>query len=165
MMVPSRAEWRSVRAGAAGSIHIEAHRVFGWLVHRNIMAPGAVMLVHAAADVPREAAPNRVMYVRGRVTCTCEDGLPRADRVPGTYSGDMPLHPAGTTRLVAVEESEFWCFNWTANRRALPVLEPLRLKAGDSAQGNLLVMTPEPATTDALLCTADTFAFRIKEPR
>lgn len=132
--VPSRANWRATYPGESGSIDVETHVAFGWKMHRHVMQSGAVILVHSETDVPRNQAPNRAMYVRGRVACDCSDGAPRPDRLPGTWSAEMAYHPAGLTRLTALEESEFWCINWTANRRALPVLTPVRIMAGSGME-------------------------------
>jgi hypothetical protein len=95
-----------------------------------VMPVGASMVTVSTAEVPRALAPNLAMYVRGTASVTNE-GEAMADRVPGLFTGERPSHPAGTTVVTATEETEFWCFNYTANRKALPVLTPVRLAAGD----------------------------------
>lgn len=166
-----------------GTITTETYLAFGWKVFRRVMKPGAVIAVHATEDVARADATNLVMYVRGRVKCECADGV-RADRVPGTFSPEMPKHPAGVTRLLAMEESEFWCFSWEFNRRAHPAVTPVRLGADERLQlkagtrllvlsgvataGSEVLVAPAQWSTDSdveLRATTPFYAFTIEEPR
>jgi hypothetical protein len=143
MKVPSRKDLQTRMYANGKVIVIEHHTVFGWKVYRHLMPAGAQMVTFAANEVPREQAPNRAMYVRGQ--CSVEnDTTALPDRIPGLFTGDRPAHPAGKTTVTAVQDAEFWCFNYVANRRALPNLTPIRLSAGDvltlSAGQNLFVM-------------------------
>lgn len=131
--VPSRNEWTTRVPAGGKEILVDLHTVFGWKVHRHVMPEGAVMITQSAAEVPRNRAPNRAMYVSGR--CTVEnDGVALDDRLPGLYTGERPSHPAGVSRVTATEPTEFWCFNYTMNRKALPVLTPVRVPAGSMLQ-------------------------------
>ena len=103
---------------------------FGWKIVRHVLPPGGTMITHSSAPVPRDRAPNLAMYVRGRATAVT-DGVQHEDRTPGLYTGERPDHPRGTSVVTAVEETEFWCFNHTHNRRALPDLLPIRLQPGE----------------------------------
>lgn len=126
-MTISRRQWRGIETGAAS---VEECSAFGWVVHRHVLPPGAAMVIVASSDVERAKAPNRAIYVRGRASVTRDDGAQFPDRVPGLFTGDRPDHPGGIVTVRAVEETEFWCFNWHANRGALPDLEPLRFPHG-----------------------------------
>lgn len=125
-MSVSRREWR----GRESAARVTPHEVFGWRVHRHVLPAGTSMVVVAARSVARSAAPNRALYVRGRGMVTNSFGGQFDDRVPGLFTGERPDHPEGTTKVTAVEELEFWCFNWHANRGALPALAPLRYPDG-----------------------------------
>jgi hypothetical protein len=50
------------------------------------------------------------------------------------FTGDRPDHPAGTTTIAAPDGLEFWCFNWHANRGALPAATPLRCANAESVE-------------------------------
>jgi len=131
MTVPRR-EWRGQESAAI----VTPHEVFGWRVHRHILPAGTSMVVVSARSVARSAAPNRALYVRGRGVVTNSFGGQFDDRVPGLFTGERPDHPKGTTTVTAAEELEFWCFNWHANRGALPALTPLRFPQGGVFHGN-----------------------------
>lgn len=132
MTVPRR-DWRGAYAHPA-AVQVEAFEAFGWKVHRHCMPAGSAMVLTASAEVERERAPNLTLYTRGLISVTGGDGTAFEDRVPGMFSAERPNHPAGVVTLNAVEESEFWCFNWHANRAALPTLVPIRLPPGQSLQ-------------------------------
>lgn len=105
---------------------VEQHKAFGWVVHRHVLPVGAALVVVSSGSVPRENAPNLALYVRGRGAVSNPNAPAAPDRTPGLFTGDRPAHPIGITRITAVEELEFWCFNWHANRGALPAATPLR---------------------------------------
>jgi hypothetical protein len=125
MSVPRR-EWRGRESAAI----VTPREVFGWRVHRHILPAGASMVVVSARSVARSAAPNRALYVRGRGVVSNNLGGQFDDRVPGLFTGERPDHPGGITTVTAADELEFWCFNWHANRGALPDLTPLRYPNG-----------------------------------
>ena len=125
-MSVSRRDWR----GHESAAKVTPHEVFGWRVHRHILPVGASMVVVSARSIERSEAPNRAIYVRGRGTVTNSFGGQYEDRVPGLFTVERPDHPEGTTKITAAEELEFWCFNWHANRGALPDLTPLRYPGG-----------------------------------
>ena len=130
-MTVSRREWRG--QGAAASV--TPREAFGWRVHQHVLPAGAAMVIVAARAVDRSQAPNRALYVRGRGAVTNDLGGQFDDRVPGLFTGERPDHPRGVTKVLALEELEFWCFNWHANRGALPDLTPLRYPAGGAFLG------------------------------
>lgn len=127
MSTPRRV-WKPQRTDSVIRRTIEA---FGWRVMQHVMPEGGRLVTVATQEVPRGKAPNLTLYVRGRATFTLPDGTQGEDRVPGMFSGDRPNTPAGESVQQAVEELEFWCFNWHANRGALPQVEILRLAKGD----------------------------------
>ncbi|MNT66587.1 hypothetical protein D3C72_2046620 [compost metagenome] len=80
--------------------------------------------------------------------------------------------------VTAVEDTEFWCFNYYLNRHALPSLSPIRLAAGENLQlstGELLFvmkgsagplkgpMTFIPDADMELEVTSDLMAFVIAQ--
>jgi hypothetical protein len=177
--VPSRNEWTTKVQAGTSEISIEHHTVFGWKVQKHSMPSGAVMITNSVAEVPRSRAPNRAMYVTGRCTVTNNDEV-MDDRVPGLFTGERPSHPAGLSKVTAVEDTEFWCFNYFMNRKALPVLTPVRVPAGQMLQlttGQLLFvmkgvagsitgpMTLTPDTDQELTVTQDLYAFLIANER
>jgi hypothetical protein len=125
--VPSRRAWRAEEDSRNGASLVQAMKAFGWIVHRHILPAGHELITRAADPVPRALAPNRTLYVKGRASLTHEDGTVFEDRVPGMFSGDRPDTPAGVMTHTALDDLEFWCFNWHANRGALPQLEVFRI--------------------------------------
>lgn len=127
-MIPSRAEWTT-----EPSIEmVETHCAFGWRVHRHQMKAGSRLLIVSSKPVPRDKSPNKALFTKGRATVTGEDGTQYIDREPGLWTPERLDMPAGTTTVNVVEDLEFWCFNYTANRNALPNVEPVRVKAGEA---------------------------------
>jgi hypothetical protein len=129
--VPNRQAWRAEEDARGDEALVQAMKAFGWVVHRHILPVGYVLTTRAAAPVPRVAAPNSTLYVKGRASFTHEDGTVFDNRVPGMFSGDRPDTPAGVMMHTALTEFEFWCFNWHANRGALPQVEVFRLADGE----------------------------------
>lgn len=125
-MTVSRRDWR----GNDSAAKVTPYETFGWRVHQHILPPGASMVIVSTRDVGRSESPNIALYVRGRATAVNDLSGPYPDRVPGLFTGEQVDHPKGTSRVTAVEELEFWCFNWHANRGALPALTPLRFPDG-----------------------------------
>ncbi|MFN9476463.1 hypothetical protein [Acidovorax sp.] len=174
---PSRSEW-TVKTPANGvEITVETHKVFGWKVQRHLMPTGSQMVTTSTKTVARSRTPNRAMYVAGRCSVV-NDGVALDDRVPGLYTQERPDHPAGTSFVTALEDTEFWCFNYYLNRNALPSLCPIRLATGETLQlstGELLfvmkgtvgqlkgTMTFIPDADMELEVTSDLFAFVIAQ--
>jgi hypothetical protein len=136
-MTPSRQEWRGKYSNPK-AIKVQEYNTFGWTVHQHIMPQDSKLIFTSSSDVARQSAPNLTLYVKGMATIgkKLEDGSfdMFLDRVPGMYSGDRGDHPAGVVILSAVQETEFWCFNWHANRRGLPLLTPIRSPNGGNVQ-------------------------------
>jgi hypothetical protein len=133
-MIPTRRDWRGAYIHPA-AISVEAHEFFGWKVHRHCMPVGSKLITQATGPILRPACPNLTLYVRGRASVTDSEGNALTDRVPGMFSAERPDHPAGTFTVTAAEPVEFWCFNWHANRGALPSASALRVNDGASFQG------------------------------
>jgi hypothetical protein len=123
---PSRQQWRGQYVAKHAPVKVQRVTAFGWVVHRHIMPMGSVLITRATKEIDRASAPNLTLYVRGQASFTHESGQEYDNRVPGMYSGDRPSSPVGSCRHDPIEELEFWCFNWHANRGALPVVEILR---------------------------------------
>lgn len=132
-MTVARRDWRGSYAHP-DAVQVEAFEAFGWKVHRHRMPAGSAMVLTALAEVERERAPNLTLYTQGLIAVRGGDGTAFEDRVPEMFSAERPNHPAGVVTLTAVQDSEFWCFNWHANRAALPALVPIRLQPGQSLQ-------------------------------
>jgi len=145
--VPTRQQWRAHEEAQQGHIIVQPMMAFGWKVHRHVMPVGSKLVTRAAAPIPRAKSCNLTLYVRGRATLIHEDGTAYPDRVPGMFSGDRPDTPAGSITTTVMEELEFWCFNWHANRAALPDLSVLRIEDGDT-------FTLEPGQR-VITCTGD----------
>ncbi len=121
--IPYRREWRGINSS---QIINNSHTVFGYTVTQMIIPKDSSLVIVSKNAVARENSPNRTLYVRGLGKVE-NDGQLLDPRTAGMYSGDRPEHPAGTTKVTAIEELELWCFNWHANRGRLPTLTPLRL--------------------------------------
>ena len=130
MTIPRR-EWRGAEGASA---RVELHETFGWKVHQHTLPAGCAMVVVSTRSIERISAPNRALYVRGRAVVTNSFGGRFDDRVPGLFTVDRPDHPEGVTRVTAAEELEFWCFNWHANRGALPELAALRATNAEAVE-------------------------------
>jgi hypothetical protein len=128
--VPSRRHWRAEFAQGPALVYTEMCQAFGWRVVRHYMPRTAALRVRSSGTVPRHLAPNKTYFVSGRISAVLDDGTRIPDRTPGMYSGERPDSLPGVLTMTALEDSEFWCFNYTANRRALPELVPLRYPDG-----------------------------------
>lgn len=140
--VPSRQAWRAEEDARGGAVLVQAMKAFGWKVHRHIMPVGSTLITKATAPIPRANSANLTLYTRGRATLSHEDGSIYPDRIPGMFSGDRPDTPSGSITTTVLEELEFWCFNWHANKGALPDVTVLRLADGEqllSAAGQRVI--------------------------
>ena len=136
---------RTWRTNNPEGIEVIEHICFGWKIHQHIMPKGSKLVLYSGKEVQRVNSPNLTLFVKGHATVKLPDGTMSEDRVPGMYSGDRPPAPAGETVIIAQEEFEFWCFNWHANRGALPMVEILRVPEATSVQ-----LTAQQKT---MLCT------------
>ena len=155
------------------------HDSFGWKVDQQVMDVGSAIVMTAPYDIQRSNAPNITFYVRGRATIEASDGRTWPDRVPGMFSGDKPIHPAGILTIRAVEETEFWCFNYYFNRRRLPVVSVFRFPQAGTLQvpinQKILVCrgqvasfgrgTSFEAQDTSLPCTDNTYGFLLEAAR
>lgn len=141
-MTVSLRQWRAKKTD---QVQRTEFVVFGWKVLKHVMPVGSRLVTYSKGVIQRAVAPNLTYYVRGRATTQLPDGSFIVDRVPGMYSGDRPPAPIGETVLTAVEELEFWCFNWHANGGALPVLQVFALSDGQP-------LVAEPGQRTVLCC-------------
>lgn len=154
------------------------HESFGWKVDQQIMDIGSSIVVTARSDINRADATNITFYVRGRVSYTGENQT-WPDRVAGSFSGDRPVHPGGILTIKAIEETEFWCFNYYFNRRALPVVDVFRFPVAGTLSvplnQKILVCRGQveqytsglsfEATSSLLNCSDNTYGFLIEAAR
>lgn len=154
------------------------YTTFGWKVDQQIMDPNSAIVMTAAADIQRADAPNITFYVRGLATCIGETQT-WPDRVPGMFSGDKPIHPGGIITVKAIEETEFWCFNYYFNRRSLPNVQVFRFPIAGTLEVPLnqkilvcrgQVESYQPSTsfeaaTTSLSCSNNTYGFLIEAAR
>jgi hypothetical protein len=162
------------------SIVVDLYTVFGWKVHKHTMPAGSILINNTLQTIPRNKCPNKAMYVKGRATILLNNTTYLDERVPGMCTLERPDPPQGTAKITAVEEVEYWCFNYSANKRALPDLIPIRINAGSSytfEKDNLIFImsgtidtltgpcefVPEANTT--LQALTNTYAFRILEAK
>lgn len=122
--------WRARINGPSGQGTVETHDMFGWQIQRHVLPAGAVLAVLATQPVDRSASPNITLHVRGTATCHVNNRRV-VDRTPGLYTPERPSYEAGVVRIEAIDEIEYWCVNYLLNRRALPVLTPVRLQPGE----------------------------------
>lgn len=177
--IPSRKEWQVIVPASDKQMTIEHHTVFGWKVRRHLMPTGATIFTQVTIDIPKAKAPNRAMYVAGRCNVYHND-VQQADREAGTYLQDVPVLFAGMHKVVAVEPSEFWCFNYSENRRSLPRVTPVRILAGQTytpEQNELLFVmkgslneqlgpfTLEATQGEVLTAQTNVYAFKIEEAK
>jgi hypothetical protein len=80
----------------------------------------------------------------GKLVVVDEEGKRGHTRIPGTFTPECPNILPGVNTLTCVEDAEFWCFNYIANRNALPALSPIRLN--DSSEANF------PAGSRVFIC-------------
>lgn len=130
-MTSSKKQWKLGFDSTTQQPFVKVHQPFGWKVHQHIMPVGSTMRIVSTAEVAREDALNRAMYVGGRAHITNSEIGQLPDRVPGLYTGHRPAHPPGITTITPLEETEFWCFNKIINRNKLPTLQPLVLADGE----------------------------------
>lgn len=107
---------------------------FGWVIHRVTAATGDAFKY----EVRRSSAPSRLsaqtIYTKGRVSGVDKTNLDNAavTRVPGFGNDQLPNPvPAVVMEMTAQEDSEWWCISAPTNP-SLPVVEYIRLQAGES---------------------------------
>jgi hypothetical protein len=162
------------------------HKAFGWVVHQKRLAAGETYKARVPATTPQNLSGNITLWTMGRITgVRAEDGFVTPERTPGYYSEDRQEIPAGTYEYTAQEDSEWWCFNWVANRHSLPKVQPLRFAQGQSAEfpvgaklllcrgalafggsqvGHVQAIKIESGTT-VITATQDSYGFIIEEER
>lgn len=108
----------------------EKVRAFGWVVHRKTLLTGQTYTAVVPDDMRPADSENITLWTRGLIAGRREDGYTTPVREPGSFSLERGVMPAGTYVFTCMEDSEWWCVNWRANRGRLPSLLPFRLAAG-----------------------------------
>ena len=108
----------------------ERTTVFGWVVHRKLMAAGETYQARVLEDIATKDSENIALWTKGLITGVREDGFKPMPRAPGHFNLDRDIMLAGLYTFTAKEDSEWWCVNWRLNRGDLPGIVPLRLSAG-----------------------------------
>jgi hypothetical protein len=123
----------------------DRHKAFGWVVHRKVLAAGERYTINVTDDTDGSQIGNITLWTKGRI-----DGVDRSGqvqilpRVPGYNNINRGPAPAGVYDYVAIEPSEWWCFNYTANRNSLPSVDAFSIAAGE--------VKVLPVGTKLLLC-------------
>jgi hypothetical protein len=178
-MTVSRREWSGSYPAGQGTIQIFPIYAFNWLVYRHVMPSGTKLITTSSKVIERAKAPNITLTVRGRGTVRGEDGTVYPDRVPGLFSPERTDVPKGAVTTLADSELEFWCFNWTANRGALPQVEALRITEDENVifpsgqrvlvclgkVGNFSAGESFTADGTSMSVTAPTYGFLIGDSR
>lgn len=129
----------------SAAFEFERHKAFGWVVHRKRLSAGETYSVTVTENMTGDKTGNITLWTKGRITGTDRSGAQQVpDRVPGMCSLSRTFAPAGTYDYVAAEDSEWWCFNYTANRNSLPNVEAFSISIGEVASF--------PVGTKLLLC-------------
>ncbi len=128
--VPTSKQWTARIDGPSGEIQVETHSMFGWNIQRHTLPAGSVLVVVALEDVARTSSPNITFHTKGVATCHVNDRRV-VDREPGLFTPERPSYEKGRIKIEAVDDIEYWCINYVLNRRSLPVVTPIRLKAGE----------------------------------
>ena len=131
-MTISRRLWRAGFDSSQTKNSSQNLNCFGWTVQQNIMPAGNSLVVVSRTEVERSNTPNLTFYVGGSATVTNDLTGTYPDRVSGMFNGTRPNHPAGITKITAVEELEFWCFNWLINKRSLPIVSTFVLQTDET---------------------------------
>ncbi len=118
----------------------EPFAAFGWRLHRTQLDAGEALLFEVPQDAPRALAENLNFYTAGalQITGGAKDGERRS---AGEFSAQRGPLVAGGYTATAAEPCEYWCINYTMNRKRHPVCTPLVLQTGQSliASGLLLL--------------------------
>jgi hypothetical protein len=123
----------------------DRHKAFGWVVHRKVLAEGESYSITVTEDTDGSRIGNITLWTKGRVEGVDRSGRVQIElRVPGYNNINRGLVPAGVYDYVAVEASEWWCINYTANRNRLPVVQVFSYAPGE--------VHPLPVGTKLLLC-------------
>lgn len=111
-------------------VHIKT-TAFGWVIHRKRLEPGQTYRAEVLQDTWPKDSENITLWTKGHLRGEREDGYIPPPRRAGDFSLERQLMPKGVYRFTALEPTEWWCINWRANRHQLPVVQPLRMAAGE----------------------------------
>ncbi len=103
---------------------------FGWVLHRKVLERGQTYTAVVPEDMLPSESENITLWTRGQLRGVREDGYVPPPRNPGDFSLERQMMPKGSYSFTALEPTEWWCFNWRANRHALPAVKPLRIEPG-----------------------------------
>lgn len=110
------------------------HEVFGWKLDHAVVKSGTVFTTSIPQTMLRNQMQNYTFYTKGELHgVNISGGYAPLNRYPGFSNENLPetILPA-TFRFTAVGDVEWWCFNWTVNRKQLPQITPLVVRAGES---------------------------------
>lgn len=108
------------------------YRVFGWLVHQKKLEINETFTASVTALVARNKVDNITLWTKGLIRIFDDKGEFYIDRVPGTFSPDLPDPKVGSYTAKAIEASEWWCVNHAINKRKFPKISPARIIANGS---------------------------------
>jgi hypothetical protein len=129
----------------SNQFNYERHKAFGWVIHRKVLAAGERYSISVTEDTDGTQIGNITLWTAGRIEgIDRAGGVTIAPRVPGYTNLNRGAAPAGSYDYVAVEDSEWWCINHTANRNQLPKVQVFTAAVGELK--NL------PVGTKLLLC-------------
>lgn len=90
---------------------------FGFVVQHNKISAGDQYGVTVIRTMDSAQFGNASVFTKGRISGVREDGSPLPfDRVPGVTSLGRDSIPGGSYVFTAVEDSEWWCINFRANK-------------------------------------------------
>ncbi len=120
-------------------------KAFGWIIHRKQLSAGESYTVTVDEDMLPSESENITLWTRGLITGKRQDGYEPAARAAGRFSLDSGALLAGEFVFTCIEDAEWFCINYRANRNSLPTVTAFRLATGES--------TSLPAGTLLLVCT------------
>lgn len=113
--------------------------VFGWAIHRNVLADGEEMTGTWIKDTPMDIAANWAFWTKGARVITSypanfDDAFFIQQR--GLFFNKIAfaghVYKRGTYTLKAVGDTEFWCLDYLLNGSSAPDLEFVLLPAGQT---------------------------------
>jgi hypothetical protein len=109
------------------------YKVFGWTLYRKTLPAGHGYTAINSAETTHSESDNVTLWTKGRITgVNTATQAPVTTRIPGLFSKNLAAYPAGKFAFKAEEDSEWWCFSYTASRRKEPTsLDAMTLEVGE----------------------------------
>lgn len=120
--------------------NFERYNAFGWAVHRKTVQVGESFTVTYKEDTRTGEFNNITFYTKGLLSIKyskdnyegCRDIIDAGSMPALDTEHGVKFMPAGIIMTqTAVEPVEFWCFNYTMNRKKLPTVEKLIIPVGE----------------------------------